>query len=140
MLILSVEILSFLVSLLRSLSFATRDPLPSFHCSIVPSLPLSLCPRIIFTGENGGATTTNKEPSQQAPHRMAAAAAAATTTTGMTPSGLPSHNLPRGETEVRRWFVRYASREEGGRYWKVSTSQIFDIMIMNNRLSYPSLL
>ena len=129
MLILSVEILSFLVSFVRSLSFATRDPLPSFHCSIVSSLPLSLCPRIIFTGENGGATTTNKEPSQQAPHRMAAAAApattatAATTTTTMTPSGLPLHNLPRGETEVRRWFVRYASREEGGRYWKVSTSQ-----------------
>ena len=144
MLIFSVDILSFLVSLIRSLSVATRDPLPSFHCSIVPSLPLSLCPRIIFTGEVGGAT--KEQPSQQAPHRMAAAAAAATTataattTTAMTSSGLPSHNLPRGETEVRRWFVRYASREEGGRYWKVSTSQNFDIMNMNNRLSYPSLL
>ena len=49
MLILSVDILSFLVSLVRSLSFATRYPLPSFHCSIVPSLPLFLCTRIIFT-------------------------------------------------------------------------------------------
>ena len=39
---------AFLVSLICSLSFTTRDSLPSFHCSIAPSFPLSLCPRIIF--------------------------------------------------------------------------------------------
>ena len=44
----------------------------------LPSFPLSLCPRIIFTGENGGAP--NKEPSQQASPSAATAMAAATTT------------------------------------------------------------
>ena len=128
MLILSVEILSFLVSLLRSLSFATRDPLPSFHCSIVPSLPLSLCPRIIFTGENGGAP--NKEPSQQASPSVTTAMAAATTTTAastttaITYSGSPSQNLPRGETEVRRCLIRVSSVKKG----EVSSSHNFDTM------------
>ena len=128
MLILSVEILSFLVSLLRSLSFATRDPLLSFHCSIVPSLPLSLCPRIIFTGENGGAP--NKEPSQQASPSVTTAMAAATTTTAastttaITYSGSPSQNLPRGETEVRRCLIRVSSVKKG----EVSSSHNFDTM------------
>ena len=128
MLILSVEILSFLVSLLRSLSFATRDPLPSFHCSIVPSLPLFLCPRIIFTGENGGAP--NKEPSQQASPSVTTAMAAATTTTAastttaITYSGSPSQNLPRGETEVRRCLIRVSSVKKG----EVSSSHNFDTM------------
>ena len=128
MLILSVDILSFLVSLVRSLSFATRDPLPSFHCSIVPSLPLSLCPRIIFTGENGGAP--NKEPSQQASPSVTTAMAAATTTTAastttaITYSGSPSQNLPRGETEVRRCLIRVSSVKKG----EVSSSHNFDTM------------
>ena len=128
MLILSVEILSFLVSLVRSLSFATRDPLLSFHCSIVPSLPLSLCPRIIFTGENGGAP--NKEPSQQASPSVTTAMAAATTTTAastttaITYSGSPSQNLPRGETEVRRCLIRVSSVKKG----EVSSSHNFDTM------------
>ena len=128
MLILSVDILSFLVSLVRSLSFATRDPLLSFHCSIVPSLPLSLCPRIIFTGENGGAP--NKEPSQQASPSVTTAMAAATTTTAastttaITYSGSPSQNLPRGETEVRRCLIRVSSVKKG----EVSSSHNFDTM------------
>ena len=128
MLILSVDILSFLVSLVRSLSFATRDPLQSFHCSIVPSLPLSPCPRIIFTGENGGAP--NKEPSQQASPSVTTAMAAATTTTAastttaITYSGSPSQNLPRRETEVRRCLIRVSSVKKG----EVSSSHNFDTM------------
>ena len=83
-----------------ALLFTTRDSsLPSFYCSIAPSFPLSLCPRIIFTGENGGAP--NKEPSQQASPSVTTAMAAATTTTAastttaITYLGSPSLNLPR---------------------------------------------
>ena len=111
-----------------ALLFTTRDSLPSFHCSIAPSFPLSLCPRIIFTGENGGAP--NKEPSQQASPSVTTAMAAATTTTAastttaITYSGSPSQNLPRGETEVRRCLIRVSSVKKG----EVSSSHNFDTM------------
>ena len=93
------------MSLIRSLSFTTRDHRSTAHsiAPIVPSLPVLTN---YVSDEDGGAT--KEQPSQQAPHRMAAAAAAATTataattTTTMVSSGLPSHNLPRGGTEVRR--------------------------------------
>ena len=65
-----------------SLAPSRSRPATRSHRSIaqsLQSLPLSLCPRIIFTGEDGGAT--NKEPSQQASPSMAAAATAAATMT-----------------------------------------------------------
>ena len=94
----------------------------------LPSFPLALCPRIIFTGENGGAP--NKEPSQQASPSVTTAMAAATTTTAAstttatTYSGSPSQNLPRGETEVRRCLIRVSSVKKG----EVSSSHNFDTM------------
>ena len=63
---------------------------------MLPSLPLSLCPRIISTGKDGGAT--KKEPCMAAAAAAATTRTAATSTTATTSSRLPSHNLPRGET------------------------------------------
>ena len=89
------------MSLIRSLSFTTRDHRSTAHsiAPIVPSLPL-LTNYVL--DENGGAT--KEQPSQQAPPTMAAATAAATTTAATTLSGSLSHNPPHlRETEVRRY-------------------------------------
>jgi hypothetical protein len=97
--------LSFLISLIRSLVFTTRDHRSTAHsiAPIVPSLPLLTN---YVSEEDGG--TTKEQPPQEAPPTMAAATvattttAAATTTMATTFSGSLSHNLPRGETEVCR--------------------------------------
>ena len=88
------------MSLIRSLSFTTRDHRSTAHsiAPIVPSLPVLTN---YVSDENGGAT--KEQPSQQASPTMAAATAAATTTMAETFPGSLSHNPPHlCETEVRR--------------------------------------